>query len=212
MSDLTSTEQFEEIWAEGGSPIKTRGLRDILRSEPDDREPTGTYVDLLRPLYKTVVVHRGVNDFFASTQSVSRPALLLFAAKCCIDEIGNGGLLQLFFNSTGILVPEAIQGFTELGMPATADLLRTAARLFGTPYPRDVKDRHEVLLRASGKTSEELTQISTKAQNSVFGLWEAVRKPDYDAMTPEFWKSARAENGGLDLAATQFWKGTSTSF
>jgi hypothetical protein len=198
--------KFEEIWSEGGPPIKARGLREILRSEADDREPTGTYLDLVQPLYKVVMFHRSPQEFAASTQSVPRRTLLLFAAKCCVDEVGNGGLLQLFINTTGILVPEAIEAFGKLGMPLTAELLRHAALQLGTPYPRDVKERHTALLRGSRKTPEEITQISAKAQNPIFAISEAARKPEYDAMTSEFWKSSRKENGGFDLAATRYWK------
>jgi hypothetical protein len=203
--------KFEEIWSQDGPPIKARGLREILRSEGGNSEPTGTYLDLLRPLYKIVVLHQGPDKFATSISGVTRDALLLFAARCCIDEIGNGGILQLFYNSTGILVPEAIEAFIAVDMPQTADILHRAARPLGTQYPRGVEERHNTLLRASGKTPEELQRLPTTMLERFVGFREAVERLDYDVLTKEFWKSVKSERGGFDLAATVHWKNGSPS-
>jgi hypothetical protein len=195
--------KFEEIWTREGTPIKTRGVREILRGEDADAEPTGTYLDLLRPLHKIVVLHQGPDEFAASISGVPRDTLILFAARCCIDETGNGGLLQLFYNSTGILVPEAIEAFKALEMHQTVDILRRAASPLGTQYPRGAEERQDALLRASGKTPEELQLIPRGMPERFIGFREASEKLDYDVLTNEFWKSVKSERGGFDLAATQ---------
>ncbi|MET0628328.1 MAG: DUF4375 domain-containing protein [Acidimicrobiia bacterium] len=63
------------------------------------------------------------------------------------SEIGNGGLHQYFFNSTGYLLPEAIAGAELLDQPELARELRNAAALFGDPYARDRDERAAVLQR-----------------------------------------------------------------
>ncbi len=58
-----------------------------------------------------VNIYDGEDAFYESTKSVPRQSLVLYAVFFCDSEIRNGGLRQLFGNSTGILVPEAIEGF-----------------------------------------------------------------------------------------------------
>jgi hypothetical protein len=60
-------------------------------------------------------------------------------------EIGNGGLHQFFYNSTGYLLPEAVAGAELLGEVQLADALRAAAALIGDPYPRDRAARWQAL-------------------------------------------------------------------
>jgi len=62
---------------------------------------------------------------------------LLYAAHFCLSEVHNGGFLQLFWNSTGVLVPEAIEGYQALGMPKLAATFASAAGVLGSAYPRD---------------------------------------------------------------------------
>jgi hypothetical protein len=76
-----------------------------------------------------------------------------------LAEVHNGGFLQLFWNNTGVLVPEAIEGLLAIGMLKMASILREAALPLGTPYPRDRDDRWDALLVASNRDSDELEQM-----------------------------------------------------
>jgi hypothetical protein len=51
----------------------------------------------------------------------------LYAAHWCISNVDNGGLLQFFWNSTGILAPEAREGFTIAGLKDLARVLEEAS-------------------------------------------------------------------------------------
>lgn len=61
----------------------------------------------------------------------------LIVARLAYNDIGNGGLGQFFYNSTGDMAPEAVEGFIALGMPKAAQALETAMGSFGQPYSRD---------------------------------------------------------------------------
>ena len=63
------------------------------------------------------------------------------------SEVCNGGLHQLFTNSTGVVVPEAIVGFRSMALPEVAAIIAEAARFFGEPFPRDQARRIEALER-----------------------------------------------------------------
>jgi hypothetical protein len=77
----------------------------------------------------------------------------------------NGGLLQLFWNGTGVLVPEGIEGINTIGMPRTASFLQRAADALGSPFPRERDDRWDALLAASGRSTRELKRIFKQEEN-----------------------------------------------
>lgn len=53
----------------------------------------------------------------------------LFSLDWCQKEVRNGGFAQFFENSTGMLAPEALQGFKMIGATSYAKLLEEAIRL-----------------------------------------------------------------------------------
>src|SRR5438309_10425933 len=69
----------------------------------------------------------------------------LYAAHWCQSEVCNGGLYQFFSNTTGLLAPEALDGFRAIGAAEWAEILAEAMKSFGSPYPRDRNDRQEIL-------------------------------------------------------------------
>jgi hypothetical protein len=61
---------------------------------------------------------------------LTRGQKAVFASYWCMSEVLNGGLHQFFFNHTGDLAPEALEGFSLLGAGTCASLLEQAGRLF----------------------------------------------------------------------------------
>lgn len=101
---------------------------------------------------------------------------LLFAAHSCQSEVCNGGFQQFFGNSTGVLAPEAVEGFREIGQSQIAALIERAMSLIGTPYPRDREERQA-----------RLTQIS---------------RSSLDALDEMFYSLIESEAGGLKVRQT----------
>ena len=96
------------------------------------------YID---SVWELIDIYKGADAFLKSYSGAEQPAGKLYAAHFAQSEICNGGFKQLFRNSTGVLSPEAVQGFQLIGMPRTAELLVAAMRTLGNPYPRDRKER-----------------------------------------------------------------------
>jgi hypothetical protein len=69
----------------------------------------------------------------------------LYAACWCQAEVCNGGFHQFFSNTTGLLAPEALEGFRAIGLTEWADLLAEGMKFFGSSYPRDRDERHDLL-------------------------------------------------------------------
>lgn len=70
---------------------------------------------------------------------------LLHAAHFTRSEVCNGGFHQFFCNTTGVLAPEAIEGFAAIGLPQISATVGRATEMLGSPYPRDRPERQDRL-------------------------------------------------------------------
>jgi hypothetical protein len=165
---------------------------------PDPKSP---YRTLLEPALERINTSESPEKFETSIKEIGRPIVLLYAADICSAEVHNGGFLQLFYNPSGIVVPEAIEGFVSIGMPKTAALIESTSRLLGNPYPRDRDERWDALIEASNRSPQELDTIFKKYSNFYQCFLEATEPLNLDSASREFWKLAAEENGGFDNAA-----------
>ena len=107
--------------------------------------------EVIDPLFKTVEYGDTPEAFARSIASLPYSSVILFCAHMCLAEVHNGGFFQLFWNTTGVLVPEGIEGFSTIGMPKMVALILEAASPLGSRYPRDRNNRWDALLAASAK-------------------------------------------------------------
>jgi hypothetical protein len=163
-----------------------------------------SYWEVLEPRFEEVNIYEGPEKFAESVAALPRPILLLYATHMCASEIHNGGFLQLFWNNTCVCVPEAIEGYTSMGMTNLGGILGKAASTLGEPYPRDRDDRWDSLLGASGRSPEELEAIFESTENLYLCFVEATKPLDFDALDRAFWRIAGEEEGGFDVAATRY--------
>lgn len=99
--------------------------------------PGTLYVSRLAKVWDAIDFCGSEHDFleqFASADVVDRN---LFAAHWCQAEVLNGGFSQYFRNSTGMMAPEALHAFQEIGLRAWENSLQSAMAFFGPAYPRD---------------------------------------------------------------------------
>src|SRR5262245_40957773 len=104
-------------------------------------EPSEAYWAVLDPIWDEVSIYDGVKKFTRDFERANPIARTLFAAHWCESEVSNGGFRQFFANSAGILAPEALAAFRNLGMPRTAAIVEQAIGTFGPEYPRGRKKR-----------------------------------------------------------------------
>src|SRR5712691_6959873 len=79
-------------------------------------------------------IYDGPDAFLKTFAQVRREVGLLYATAFCQFEVCNGGFSQFFGNSTGVLAPEAVEGFIAIGQPQIADIVRRAMAKLGRPY------------------------------------------------------------------------------
>jgi len=132
-----------------------------------------------------VSIYDGPTQFLREFAAVSSKAGHLFASHWCQAEATNGGFRQFYANSTGVLAPEAVEAFKEIGMPATAAIVTEANAWFGYVYPRQRQARELAL-----KSYETMHPGSS-------GLFKNL----------EDFRLLRAENGGFETAAKTYWAG-----
>jgi hypothetical protein len=97
----------------------------------------------------------GPEKFVRRFRRVRHEAGHLYAAHWCQSEVRNGGFHQFFSNTSGLLAPEALEGFRAIGMIDWAVTLAEAMKHFGTPYPRDRDSREEFLPMRQRRPREE---------------------------------------------------------
>lgn len=100
-----------------------------------------SYWNHIEAAYKDTSIYDGGVIFCREFARLPSHISDLLAAHWILAEISNGGLHQFFANSTGVLAPEAAQGFLHMGLPQVADLIRQAMGHFGSTYPREEEHR-----------------------------------------------------------------------
>ena len=147
-------------------------------------EPGERYWQLVEPHWERVSIHDGADTFLHEFAQTPEAARTLLAAHWCQSEVCNGGFNQFFWNSTGVLAPEAANAFEAIGMPGLAALVRRAASFFGSDYIRD-RDRRIALLGHYEETHPGASD-------------------PFDAMDDQFYKLLREEAGGWDMVADAY--------
>jgi hypothetical protein len=118
-------------------------------------QPGEAYWNIIVPYWKTVDIYSGGSAFLQTFARLPKPVGHLLALHRCQSEVCNGGFHQFFNNSTGVLAPEAEEGFHAVRMGAAAEIVAKAMLVFGTPYPRDQEHRQGFLASIPGQARKE---------------------------------------------------------
>jgi len=142
-----------------------------------------SYWRFVEPVWDSISIYEGGEVFLKQFSLASEKQKHLFSSHWAQSEIMNGGLGQFFSNSTGVLAPEAVDGFKAIGMVKCANTLHEAMKFFGDTYPRDRSVREfafEQFYETNGEDSlpmEELEdQIATELEDECNGFEEAANQ------------------------------------
>jgi hypothetical protein len=142
-----------------------------------------TYFALVEPHLQRVSIYGPPQKFLVEFARTPEKPRNLLAAHWCVSEISNGGLLQLFSSSAGVLAPEALTALQALGLPENAAILAEAMKTLGPSYPRDQKRRNRVL---------DTVKHRRKTDNP------------YAALDDRFFTALKAHPGGFDAVAATY--------
>jgi hypothetical protein len=145
---------------------------------------TTDYWKLVDPVWDHLVQWDSPAEFLSAFSSTEVSARTLFAAHWLYSEVSNGGFHQFYWNSTGVLAPEAASAYEAIGMPRTANTVRQSMSWFPAPYPRERQTRLDLL--------NEYDEIHPSNGGPFRSLDDA------------FYEAAESENGGFVNAANAF--------
>lgn len=120
---------------------------------------TDYYVDHIKSAFEAISIYEGDEVFQRTFHQWPTYIGDLVATHWILTEVYNGGFLQFFLNPTGILAPEAAEGFDRMGLTDASKLVREAMAFFGSPYPREQEEREIFHARQYGyvRDSEDLS-------------------------------------------------------
>jgi hypothetical protein len=116
------------------------------------------YWSVVEPIWEAIEIYDGPDVFLKTFKQAGREAGILFAAHFCQSEVCNGGFRQFFSNSTGVLAPEAVEGFNAVGQTEIAGIISEAMSVLGSAYLRDRASRRTALDRLAPDSFENLDE------------------------------------------------------
>lgn len=151
------------------------------------------YWEIIEPHWKRVNIYDGAKPFMADFKRLPKPIGHLLAAQWCQSEVCNGGFHQFFHNSTGVLAPEALEGFEAIGLDGLAAALAKAMAFFGERYPRS----REVRIRKLDTFSRPVGKAPKNARAS--WAWNP-----FEDLDDEFYRVLATKKGNWENAANSF--------
>jgi uncharacterized protein DUF4375 len=130
----------------------------------------------------------GADAFLVGFRSVPAKVGHLYAAHWCQSEVCNGGFYQFFFNTTGLLAPEALNAFGVIGLDEWSSVLAEAISYFGQPYPRERFHRIDQLRESNVGKRENWDLFS--ALDDRFFEWLHAQSDRWDRAADNYARSA----------------------
>ncbi|QKS44948.1 DMP19 family protein [Paenibacillus cellulosilyticus] len=122
---------------------------------------------IIEPLWWSVNIYDGDDQYYSNLSRFSKRQQQVFAIEWYLAEVNNGGHDQFYYNSTGIVWEEALNGFKEMELIEFFELIKESTiRLGGTPS-KDRELRQEQLDKYKpyfGDLDEKLYEIEDKLQ------------------------------------------------
>jgi hypothetical protein len=118
----------------------------LVRVVVDDDVIAGNDLSaIIEPVWWTANFYESYADYEESLKSFSWPQRLVWAVMWHNAEVCNGGHDQFFANSTGMVWPEALEGYEAVGCSELATILGEAVARFNSPPSRERDAREEQL-------------------------------------------------------------------
>ena len=122
---------------------------------------------IIEPLWMKVSIYDGYNRYESDLSAFSKGQRLIFAIEWYEAEVCNGGHDQFFYNSTGVVWKDTLEGFKLIGAEKCAENFENVINKFGGTIPFDREERQKKL--------DEISYDSEKdAYLDIFGEYDSV--------------------------------------
>ena len=136
----------------------------------DETIADGDIMDIIAPLWYGVNIHGDLQDYENDLNRFTEPQKYIHAMVWYQAEVDNGGHDQFFFNSTGIVWKNALDGFRKIGFDAAAEILQEAAALLGGNPSFDRKERQEQLDSLNDDDRERLGDLDDRFYDITYDI------------------------------------------
>lgn len=137
---------------------------------------------VIDPVWCTGNIYDGPARYKKSLELFSKPQIFVFAALWYISEINNGGHDQFYFNSTGVVWRDAVDGFNAFGINEVSKIIvESADRLGGNPSLD--RDRRQVEMEKYTPSFHDLDDLFYDFEN----------RTDIDTMIMEYVRQNRSD-------------------
>ena len=158
-------------------------MSQLVAFEIGDREIDGDdYFAVIEPVFWSVSIYDGPQRYEDDLAQFSKEQRLVLAYHWYLSEVNNGGHDQFYFNSTGIVWPDALEAFTAIGAEDVAAIIKASIDRLGGSPSLDTEERRRQL--------EEMNPDFEDLDNKLYKLEESV---DFDEKVLEFIRAHRQQ-------------------
>lgn len=123
--------------------------------------------DIVEPMWGTISIYDGYEKYLQSAQTFTLEQRYLLAITWYFTEVNNGGHHQFFYNSTGIVWEDALNGFKHFGMNEYTANFQKVIDYCGGTISFDREERYRMLEKLE-ENEEEFYKLLDEADNFVF--------------------------------------------
>lgn len=128
----------------------------------DETIADGDIMNIVDPMWYGVSIYDGLQTYEQDISRFTENQKHLHAMIWYQCEVNNGGHDQFFFNSTGIVWKNALDGFRKIGFDAAAEILQEAVSLLGGTPSFDRTERQEQLDGLSDNDYDRLGDLDSR--------------------------------------------------
>lgn len=128
----------------------------------DETIASKNIMDIIAPMWDGVNIYDSFQTYERDLSRFTKSQRYVLAMVWYQSEVDNGGHDQFFFNSTGIVWKDALDGFRKIGFDSAAEILREAVSLLGGSPSFDRKERQEQLDSLSDDKLELLGDLDDR--------------------------------------------------
>ena len=141
--------------------------------------------DIVEPICWEINIYDSYKDYIKSAKNFSLEQRYLHAILGYFGEVNNGGHHQFFYNSTGIVWEDALNGLKHFGMPEFADNFQKVIDYCGGTISFDREKRYRMLETLEEKYGEEFLKFLDEADKFIYKYDGEENELNYIKSNPE---------------------------
>ncbi|MDO4777956.1 MAG: DMP19 family protein [Tissierellia bacterium] len=141
--------------------------------------------DICDPMFKMIDCYEGYDKYLKTSERFTLEQRFLCAIHWYFGEVINGGHHQFFYNSTGIVWEDVLNGFKHFGMIEHANNFKNVIEYCGGSISLDRAKRWNMLESLENKNEEEFFKVLDEADDFIYQYEGEENELNYIKAHPE---------------------------